>query len=351
MDSVIRTCPDCGTEVAPSLLSCPSCARLVHAERLKELAAQGEAAEREGNVQGALFAWREALSLLPPESRQHGVLQQKIKMLSAKVEDLGEAPASSPWKKGAAGLGGMALVLFKFKSILILVLTKAKFLLLGLTKLPTLLSMLLTVGVFWTQWGWTFVLGLALSIYVHEMGHVWMFHRYGIPASAPMFIPGLAAFTRGKYYPATAIESARIAMAGPMWGMAAAAVCYAVYVSTQRQYWGALAQVGAVINLINLIPLPFLDGDRCIRSLTRGQRWLLALACLGMYFFTGQTGDLTAAHRQNPLLVVIAIAVGARAMMGDAPRQRDDFGLFQYVLLILTLGSLAAIDVPIPAAK
>ncbi len=34
-------CPSCGSEVAPNLLSCPSCHRLVHAERLKELAELG----------------------------------------------------------------------------------------------------------------------------------------------------------------------------------------------------------------------------------------------------------------------------------------------------------------------
>ena len=36
-------------------------------------------------------------------------------------------------------------------------------------------------------------LGLVLSIYVHEMGHVSVLRRYGIPASAPMFIPFLGA--------------------------------------------------------------------------------------------------------------------------------------------------------------
>jgi len=349
--SIAHTCPDCGTEVGPGLLSCPSCARLLHADQLKKLAVDGEAAERDGNVQGALMAWREALSLLPAESRQHAVILQKVKALSAQVEDGGEVPHSSAWKKGTAGLGGVALLLFKFKTVVLLALTKGKFLLLGLTKLPTLLSMLVYVGVFWNLWGWKFILGVALSIYIHEMGHVWMFHRYGIPTAAPMFIPGVGAFTRGKHYPVTAVEAARVGMAGPMWGMAAAGICYVVYVSTGEQYWGAIAQIGAYINLLNLIPLFFFDGGQGIRSLTRGQRWLVALVCLGMYYFTGHAGEFTQAHRQNPLLLVIAISAGARAMLGEVPRERDDFGLFQYVLLILTLGALSAIDVSVGAAR
>ena len=32
--------------------------------------------------------------------------------------------------------------------------------------------MLLSAGVYWTIWGWTFAVGVVLSIYVHETGHV-----------------------------------------------------------------------------------------------------------------------------------------------------------------------------------
>ena len=46
---------------------------------------------------------------------------------------------------GAAGLGGLALLLWKFKFLAVLFLTKAKFLFLGLTKASTFLSMLLSM--------------------------------------------------------------------------------------------------------------------------------------------------------------------------------------------------------------
>jgi len=32
--------------------------------------------------------------------------------------------------------------------------------------------MLLSADVYWTIWGWTFAVGVVLSIYVHETGHV-----------------------------------------------------------------------------------------------------------------------------------------------------------------------------------
>src|ERR1035437_4631322 len=78
--------------------------------------------------------------------------------------------------------------------LLLLALTKGKFLLLGLTKMGTLLTMLASLGVYWAMYGWAFALGLVVSIYTHEMGHVAAIRRYGFPASAPMFIPGFGAF-------------------------------------------------------------------------------------------------------------------------------------------------------------
>jgi hypothetical protein len=41
-------CPECGSEIAPGILSCPSCARLLHADPLKAPAGQAQAAEQAG---------------------------------------------------------------------------------------------------------------------------------------------------------------------------------------------------------------------------------------------------------------------------------------------------------------
>src|SRR5262245_54245013 len=83
---VAYACPACGSEIAPNLLSCPSCHRLVHADRLKGLAGSAEAAARAGEVGAALASWREALTLLPPESRQYAVIADRIGRLGRQVE-------------------------------------------------------------------------------------------------------------------------------------------------------------------------------------------------------------------------------------------------------------------------
>jgi Zn-dependent protease len=336
--------------MAPGLLSCPSCGRLLHAATLKKLAADAEAAEKAGDLSTALIAWRDTLELLPPDTRQHAVILERIRGLSARVEEGGAHPQGSAWKKGAAGLSGLALLLFKFKSVGLLILTKGKFILLGLTKAPTLFSMLLSMWYYLVLWGWKFGVGFVISIYIHEMGHVWLLHRYGIRATAPMFIPGFGAVVRSQAYQSISpVEDARVGLAGPMWGLGAAAVCYAVYVSTGLEYWGALAQAGGMLNLFNLIPVWQLDGSRGLHSLTKGQRWLLALAVGATFWFTSTTTGDHEIHRQNFLLAIIGVCVAVRAIGGEAPKERDDFGLFQFVLLIITLGALASIDIPLAA--
>ena len=71
-------CPRCGSGVSSSRLSCPACHQLIHSERLKTLAAEAEAAEQRGDVAAAMEVWQEAQTLLPPDSRQYEVVQDRI---------------------------------------------------------------------------------------------------------------------------------------------------------------------------------------------------------------------------------------------------------------------------------
>src|SRR5207244_236510 len=135
---------------------------------------------------------------LPPDSKQHAAVVSRIDALTREIDTAeplasgtngapltseqetgarergGAGPSDEPIrKKGvAAALLAAGALLLKFKSLLLLLLTKGKLLLLGLTKGSTLLTMIASFGVYWTLWGWKFAAGFVLSIYVHEMGHV-----------------------------------------------------------------------------------------------------------------------------------------------------------------------------------
>src|SRR2546421_555756 len=116
------------------------------------------------------------------------------------------------WRRGAPGAATAAVVL----------LSKLKFLLLGLTKASTFVSMFAFFGVYWSIYGWPLALGLVLSIYIHEMGHVAMLRRLGIAAGAPLFIPGVGALVMLKQHVSDPVTDARIGLAGPGGGLGAA---------------------------------------------------------------------------------------------------------------------------------
>jgi Zn-dependent protease len=352
---VAHSCPSCGSEVAPSLLSCPSCRRLVHADRLNELADTAEAAEQDGDWPRALASWNDAIALLPAESRQHAAIADRISRLARRVEagpspetvpsnpkaddDGFPDPSASRWSGGkVTGIIGMlALAVWKFKFAAVLLLGKAKFLLLGLTKASTFLSMFMALGVYWTAFGGWFALGLVLSIYVHEMGHVAALMRYGIRASAPMFLPGLGAFVRGKQAFNDPRLTARVGLAGPLWGLGAALFCAGVSVLTGQPIFAALAKLGAWINLANLTPIWILDGSRAFRSLNRAQRWLATAAIATAWSVTA-----------DGLLILMTIIGVARTALDKPSDEPDNTVLAQYVALVAALSALAQLPVDLP---
>ncbi|HEV3076268.1 MAG TPA: site-2 protease family protein [Thermoanaerobaculia bacterium] len=349
----------CGTEVADALLACPSCHRLVHADHLKGLAAAAEAAARRGDPVEEIANWRRALDLLPPGSRQAAQVGAKIEALSARAANSFQPNPPAPLAAGvpaapagavaAAGAGSGAGDAERRRAWgargalvtgLTFLATKAKLLLLGLTKASTLFSMLLSVGVYWTVFGWWFAVLLVLSIYVHEMGHVAALRRFGIQATPPMFVPGLGALIRLRQHPANPREDARIGLAGPLWGCGAAAAAYLGFVLGWGPLWAAVARFGAWVNLFNLLPVWQLDGGRAFRALSRQQR-LLAVAALAALWALSREG----------LLLLLLIAAAAQALRRDAPEQPDHVALTEYVLLAAVLTRLCLLHVPLAAGR
>jgi Zn-dependent protease len=320
-------CSNCGSALPPDALSCASCGRLTHAQEFEALSQHAKLAGQSKDWLGAKLAWERALVLLPPDSSEYRTVKARIRNIDLQLSD------KNVWAKRLAKLGPVGVVLWKFKTVALLVLAKGKFVLLGLTKLSTLTSMLLFLGVYWAMFGWQFALGFVLSIYIHEMGHVFALRKYGIAASAPMFIPFLGAFVRLKQYPANVIQDARVGLAGPIWGFGAAVFAWLCAVVTGLPIWYAIAHTGAWINLFNLIPIWQLDGGRGFRALTRIQRGIAAGAALTMWALTQET-----------MLLLIALGAGYRLFSKDYPAEGDNVTLTQYVGLIVLLSMLVLMN-------
>jgi hypothetical protein len=119
-------CSNCGTALASDALGCPSCGRLTHAQEFEALAQHAKLAGQAGDWHGARNAWAKALTLLPPDSAEYRSTKTRIENIDLQLSD------KSVWAKRMAKLGPVGVLLWKFKTVALIVLGKGKLVLLGL---------------------------------------------------------------------------------------------------------------------------------------------------------------------------------------------------------------------------
>lgn len=177
---------------------------------------------------------------------------------------------------------------------------KLKFLglLAGALKLKTFATMLLSVGLYATEWGWPFAAGFVLLIFVHEMGHVAVLRHEGIPASAPVFIPFIGAFVAMRGMPRDAYVEAKVAIGGPVAGSIAAWATLAAGMWMEHPLLVTLGHAGILLNLFNLIPVSPLDGGRIAGAFSR-TFWIAGYAL----------GSVALVLTRSPMLLLV-MAVG-----------------------------------------
>jgi len=228
--------------------------------------------------------WLEARDLVPAQSEQHRLITARAAALAEHESPRPSTPDQSnkSWWTGAAGAAA---------AVGLLLAGKLKFLLLGLSKLSTVVSMFGFIAVYWSIHGWPLAVGLAGSIYVHEMGHVAMLRRLGIRADAPLFIPGVGALVMLREHVTDPVANARIGLAGPVWGLCAGIASWGTYLVTGASIWLAIAELTGFLNLFNLIPIWQLDGSRGFQVLARDERWII-LGVIGLALWATGVGVL-----------------------------------------------------------
>jgi Zn-dependent protease len=195
------------------------------------------------------------------------------------------APVQNLRKRIGSALAAVGVVIAKFFAAIksgLLFLPKLKL-------LTTSGTALVSVAAYSLFWGWEFAAGFVVLMFVHEMGHVIQLRREGVKASAPMFIPLLGAVVMMKSMPDDALAEARVGLAGPILGTAGSAVCLAIGEATNSNFMRALAYVGFLLNLINLVPLTPFDGGRAMAAMAPAM-WFVGLGVMvALLLITGNT--------------------------------------------------------------
>ena len=165
--------------------------------------------------------------------------------------------------------------------------------------LTTAGTALVSVAAYSLFWGWEFAAGFVVLLFLHEMGHVIALRREGIKASTPMFIPFLGAAIFSKSLGDNALAEARVGLAGPILGSLAAGVVALAGALTGSSFLLALAYVGFLINLFNLLPVVPLDGGRAMAAMAPAM-WFLGFGALVAMVFIFP----------NPILLIIILFGG-----------------------------------------
>jgi Zn-dependent protease len=244
--------------------------------------------------QAAAAIWSQCLDLLPPQGPQADQLRQRIAILQR------GGPAANPavhgWGNAIVRTGGSMLV-----------------------------SMLVYGFLFGQdsgfRFGIEFAVGFVLLIWVHEMGHVLALRRYGVRSTAPLFIPFIGAvITVGRLRDAA--EEAIVGIGGPVLGTVGALVCFALYKNLHYPILLQLSFWGFSINLLNLLPIPPLDGGRITAAVSP---WIWPLGFLGLIGL----GVLQFIHAGNsisgisPVFVLILVIAAPRLWRTFRYRERD----------------------------
>lgn len=157
-------------------------------------------------------------------------------------------------------------------------------------------TMLLSLAVYATIWGWPYAVGFIALLFAHEMGHYVAARRRGLNVGAPAFIPFVGAWINLKEQPRDVRTEAYVAVAGPLVGTVSAVAVYLWGRWTDSTLLLAIAYAGLFLNLFNLLPVSPLDGGR-ITAVISPRVWLIgAPVMLAMLFY-----------RPSPVLAIIAI--------------------------------------------
>jgi Zn-dependent protease len=321
----IHNCPSCSHWLPEGTLACPDCQTLTYGHYLGELAGSAHSLEQQGKWKEARERWNSTLQWLPENTEQAANIQQHIAQIDSRFK--AEEDRKARWTKRFGPFAPILLFLFKIKSAIFLLL-KFKF----------LLGILGFFGIYWALFGWRFALGFTACIFIHEMGHFVAVKRRGLKADLPMFLPGLGAYVRWYNMGISVEQLSAIALAGPLYGLATALACLAIYWGTHSVLFLVLANVGAWVNFFNLLPLLGLDGAQATYALGRMQRGLIALTCFIFFGLTLGGGDFTSANVQWIFLIVGLGMLWRCLFTNDLPEKPHTGTMIYFLALILALG-------------
>nr|WP_314438989.1 site-2 protease family protein [uncultured Brevundimonas sp.] len=128
-----------------------------------------------------------------------------------------------------------------------------------------IVSTLLMGGFLWWITGsWVVSIAVVFGLFVHEYGHVLAMNKVGMGPARLYIIPFLGGLAKGQRPPNSEWHGVLVSLAGPAFGLLAMIPFVGLWAVTGQGEWLLGAFFIAMLNLVNLLPAPPLDGSKAL---------------------------------------------------------------------------------------
>lgn len=125
-------------------------------------------------------------------------------------------------------------------------------------------TLLMGAFLWWITGRWEIAFAVLFGLFVHEYGHVLAMNRVGMGPARIYIIPFLGGLAKGQRAPKSEWHGVLVSLAGPAFGLLAMAPFIALWAVTGAAAWLVGAFFIAMLNLLNLVPAPPLDGSKAL---------------------------------------------------------------------------------------
>lgn len=160
----------------------------------------------------------------------------------------------------------------------------------------------------WIGWqmGWVWAFAGVVGVFVHEFGHVLAMDLLGCGPARIEIVPFMGGAAIPARPPSTEFRGVLIALAGPLFGLIAMVPFVLTSAWTGNQTWLGGAFFIAIINFLNLLPAPPLDGSKAFGP---ALAWIHPWLERGALALIGAVAVLWAFER-GQLLIALFVGLG-----------------------------------------
>ncbi len=132
-----------------------------------------------------------------------------------------------------------------------------------------------------------YAVGFGVLLLIHELGHVFALNKMEGTIKGVYFFPFVGAIVTSDKKLKTENEYAYVKYMGPLVGTLGVLATLFIFFLLDDQRFLHLVFVGAILNLINMVPITFLDGYGVLRGSIKNVEWLgfLIVVIIGAFIF------------------------------------------------------------------